>query len=1567
MKKAAQQNDFEGRLIYERMIEVLLSYKPVEDLKETVHLNFLGYGTAAHEFFENRKHLMKMAETQAEQMRHQHIEITRKPIVERMLGKGTTYLIVEEFELYMEDQNHRIPLRLSTLLERIDEKWLITHFHGSTPDTNIAEDEALPEEGLRKKNEALEAKIKERTRDLEIEAALERVRARTMAMQRSEDLQDTALLLFQQVEGLGVPPFACGFNIWDADGKTATAWMGSVVGLQPPFKTDNAKDIYLPIHAAAQRGESLLVLEQAGEDLAAHYAYLATIPTFRDIILKNLEREGVSIPTFQIIHCAFFSQGYLMFISYEPVTAFHDVFKRFATVFEQTYTRFLDLQKAEAQAREATIEASLERVRSKAMVMHRSEELGEVATVLHNELLSLNVHEFSKTSIIIHEEPSQKLIVWGARTGSDSLEKSVFPLLGDQILQKLYDTWRQEEEFFTLKVEGKALRKHIDFVFPKVSRTVQEDAAIKSMPDPTFFHCAFFCMGYLELMSDNELSEASSSLLVRFAKVFDQAYRRFLDLQKAEAQAREAQVEAALERVRSRTMAMQKSEDLIETAADMFQQIQALGRQPWGCGFNIFDKDEKAVTQYMSAGGMLPPFRTPLTEDPFFISIYEARQRKEDFLVMESKEESLAATYRYMFSLPGTGEIFENLQNSGFEMPKFQITHCAYFSQGYLMFITFEPEPESHDIFKRYAKVFEQTYTRFLDLQKAEAQAREATIEAALERVRTRSMTMHKSDELSDVATVLYQQLSELSFKPLACAFAIADEKDRSAEIYITANGTVIPQSFKLPYHGEPTQEKIFKAWRTKGDSHIIIDLQGDALAEHLEFIAKILPLQEFFEMSGESQDDRLVLHLINFKYGFIGLNFKQPNESAIPVFLRFAQVFEQAYTRFLDLQKAEAQAREATIETALEKVRSRSLAMHNTEELQEVVAIVAEKLQELGVILDANGVVICTYFPDSKNVLHWIAAPDFSTSGHYLLPYFDHPILNIAWESKNSGVDYFSKSFTVEEKNSFYEYAFAETDYKNFPEEFKKWIFQNDHHALSFAWAKNSAILIPSHTGVLPTESDRAIMKRFAKVFEQAYIRFMDLKNAETLAHKARIEVALERVRARALAMQRPEELVEVADVMRHEMGLLGVEALETSSIYLNKAPTGEAECWYSLKGVREGDKNTVADHFDFNYKDTWVGREMLQFHRSKDRETSIAMTGENRKEWIDYCAQLSPVFEGYYGKVIPERTYHLCKFSNGAIGAATPGDISAESWDLLRRAASVFSLAYSRFKDLTQARIDLQLLKEEKQRAENALIELKATQSQLIQSEKMASLGELTAGIAHEIQNPLNFVNNFSELSNELLDEMKEEFEKGDREEAFAIADDIKQNLEKINHHGKRADAIVKGMLQHSRSSSGAKEPTDLNALCDEYLRLAYHGLRAKDKAFNATLNTDLDPSVGKVKVVPQDMGRVVLNLITNAFYAVDEKKKSGISPYEPTVWVSTKKDKDQVTITVRDNGNGIPDKIKDKIFQPFFTTKPTGQGTGLGLSLSYDIVKAHGGELKVETQNGEGTTFMINLPLG
>jgi two-component system NtrC family sensor kinase len=301
---------------------------------------------------------------------------------------------------------------------------------------------------------------------------------------------------------------------------------------------------------------------------------------------------------------------------------------------------------------------------------------------------------------------------------------------------------------------------------------------------------------------------------------------------------------------------------------------------------------------------------------------------------------------------------------------------------------------------------------------------------------------------------------------------------------------------------------------------------------------------------------------------------------------------------------------------------------------------------------------------------------------------------------------------------------------------------------------------------------------------------------------------------------------------------------------------------------------------------------------------------------------------------------------------------------------------IAFILYRNNLRERKAKNLLHEKNKVIEQTLTNLRSTQSQLIQSEKMASLGELTAGIAHEIQNPLNFVNNFSEVNKELIEELriKNEELKIEDNEVNELLNDLADNEEKINHHGKRADAIVKGMLQHSKRSEGKKEPTDINALCDEYLRLSYHGLRAKDKDFNATMKTDFDESIGNINIIPQDIGRVLLNLYNNAFYAVDEKKKQQTENYEPTVTIKTKKSEGKIEVSVKDNGNGIPQKVVDKIFQPFFTTKPTGQGTGLGLSLSYDIMKAHGGEIKVETKldenaglfdKDEGCVFIIQLP--
>jgi signal transduction histidine kinase len=336
------------------------------------------------------------------------------------------------------------------------------------------------------------------------------------------------------------------------------------------------------------------------------------------------------------------------------------------------------------------------------------------------------------------------------------------------------------------------------------------------------------------------------------------------------------------------------------------------------------------------------------------------------------------------------------------------------------------------------------------------------------------------------------------------------------------------------------------------------------------------------------------------------------------------------------------------------------------------------------------------------------------------------------------------------------------------------------------------------------------------------------------------------------------------------------------------------------------------------------------------------------------------------YQGAASPPESLdlHFIPFKQGSLYVGSTKPLDEEEIQMVKSLAEAFSIAYARYEDFTQ-------LEHAKNQIEQALSELRSTQTQLIHAEKMASLGELTAGIAHEIQNPLNFVNNFSEVSKELIEELKEERAKqvGERDEALEeeIVDDIIHNLEKINHHGQRASSIVKGMLEHSRSEKSEKELMDINKLADEYIRLAYHGYRAKDKSFNADFRTELDSTLPKVKIIGQDIGRVLLNLINNAFYAASKRSQIELDGFKPEVVLKTKKTDKMVEITVKDNGEGIPDKVIDKIFQPFFTTKPTGQGTGLGLSLSYDIItKGHDGLMEVDTHEGIGTEFTIQLPI-
>lgn len=649
---------------------------------------------------------------------------------------------------------------------------------------------------------------------------------------------------------------------------------------------------------------------------------------------------------------------------------------------------------------------------------------------------------------------------------------------------------------------------------------------------------------------------------------------------------------------------------------------------------------------------------------------------------------------------------------------------------------------------------------------------------------------------------------------------------------------------------------------------------------------------------------------------------------------------------------------RELEIETSLEKVRSVALELKKSDELLDVVEVLYHQLFLLGFTNIRNS-IIDIHTDEIGGFLDYDYSPEMGKT-LTRMNYNDHPVLKKQVEQINASKDGFFEIILEGEDLQ----ELKELRIKNGEEEDPRLneIKQLTYNLYSFGEGEIGI----SSFGVLE-EKQKILLKRFRNVFSFAYKRYSELKDSETRFREAQIEAALEKVRSKSMAMQKSEEFAETSMVVFTQLLHLGIKPTRLF-IGIFKDGKSEVEAWATNENATK-----IGRKFTLNTKENETVQKMYDGWKEEKISININMQGQELQNYFNYIS----------GKInIPlksglsqtRRIQTIAYFSQGVIGMASTEEQPEESIELLERFAAVFNLTYTRFNDLKiseaqslKAQKDLVKIKQARKQAEESLLELQSTQKQLIQSEKMASLGELTAGIAHEIQNPLNFVNNFSEISVELLEEMREEIDAGNFEDAKELAQDIISNLEKITHHGKRADGIVKGMLQHSRSSSGIKEATDLNTICDEYLRLSYHGLRAKDKSFNAILNTDFDDTIGKVNLIPQDFGRVILNLLTNAFYAVNERKHLNEENYKPTVSIATKKEKDEIIIRISDNGNGIPEEIKAKIFQPFFTTKPTGKGTGLGLSMSYDIIKkGHNGELKVESKENEGTIFTILLPV-
>lgn len=1034
-----------------------------------------------------------------------------------------------------------------------------------------------------------------------------------------------------------------------------------------------------------------------------------------------------------------------------------------------------------------------------------------------------------------------------------------------------------------------------------------------------------------------------------------------------EVQNRELEIESSLERIRTSAMGMNKPEDLLRICENIFAELKMLGfndlRNSLIHTFN--DEDDYFLDYDYSdyTGGSIS--RIPCKGLPMIENfLNEIRKARDSFaeIIVTGTELELWKKFR-----KETGQLEDSRIDSA------HVLYYYYYSIGVgdLGISTFTPIlADQRELLKRFRNVFDFAYQRYMDVTKAEAQAREATIEASLEKVRGQAMAMHHTDELSEVLSVLFGQFDALGICPSFAMLSLVDVERNTFTFHCTgkAGKRVIAQQVV-----DMNSHDLWKAGAEKWKN-----AEPD-LVQCLEYPKEMLPmLFDIFspllsEMPEEARvypkdfPDGLYTTEGYCKFGYLGFsNTRRETEEEKNIVLRFATEFGRVYQRFLDLQKAEAQTREAQIEAALERVRSRTMAMHRSQDVDITVTTLFDELLKLGVDRSVrSGIGILN---QSRKMEVWTASSNQTGQTSLDKGILDmglHPLLTEvqdAWEAKKETHIY---ELAGDDLKQYYR-AINDAPEYSLQVDFEKLPGKITHYDFFFP----EGVLFAFSPTPFFDEVARVYM-RFASVFGQTYRRYLDLQQAEAQARDAIKQTSLDRVRGVIASMRSAADLELITPLIFKELTILGVPFIRCGVFIIHENQEMVEAYLSSPEGHSLGVLRLPYHSSDLTYHtvDAWRKDLIYRQHWNKDDFVN----------WINLMMEQDQIQNRttYQGAVSPPESLdlHFVPFTQGMLYVGAISPLIEKEIELVQALAKAFSIAYARYEDF----VKLELAKAD---IESTLSELKSTQTQLIQQEKLASLGQLTAGIAHEIKNPLNFVNNFSEVSIELIDEVRKELDslktqhaaspkdQGEvLDEVNGILSDIQNNLQKIHEHGSRANSIVTSMLQHSRGGSGKMEPTDLNALIKEYVNLCFHGMRAGKNPINVEIALDLDREIPEVPLIKEDFTRVIINLCNNAFDAMrdkSEKAKVKSEKYFPQLTICSKADNGKVLIEIEDNGPGIPDEIKDKILQPFFTTKKGTEGTGLGLSITHDIVKAHGGELKMESKEGEGSGFIIKLPI-
>lgn len=889
-----------------------------------------------------------------------------------------------------------------------------------------------------------------------------------------------------------------------------------------------------------------------------------------------------------------------------------------------------------------------------------------------------------------------------------------------------------------------------------------------------------------------------------------------------------------------------------------------------------------------------------------------------------------------------------------------------------------DPEKEAHQTLELQSELknLEQKLTeQAADIQRKNLMLE---IEDSSERVRANAMAMKSPDDIVNVLKVMSEEIAKFKLGNIGIYIWRVTDNDTVIQWNISQlmnEGVRADFNTVIDMKENPEANKILNKWKN-GEKFYSYRWSGKDLENLIKEISQSIDKRsvEMFRKAIE-RSSRQEYYQVGASYskGIIGLGFTEmPDIKVGPILKKMASAFNMAYKRFQDLQRAEEQAREAQIELSLERIRAQATGMQVPSDLLDIVVTMHSEFKKLG--HEAHYFWHMRWLPDTYEKA--MTSGDGSRIGNVMtLPRgFHENEAMLEWEQDDEAVAVFT--FDAEEAIDYIDKMIRMGQFDKIdhnapgPEDIR------ELGGLTFVMARTTHGEIGySLPGMVeqPPEDDQVTLFRFARAFDLAYQRFEDLKRAEQQAYESKVEASLERVRGKAAAMSHSDDLMHIAEVMFKEMAILKINPLRFG-IGLINGETKKARLWAS--NVSDGNALDMLGTLPLTI------HPMLEqaFHAWETRREELIYTlkGQELSDYYQKIGQINPKIPNLEQLQNPEteiiQTCSFFPFKSGALYTFTEAEPSAEVKSILKRFANVFEQAHIRYDDLQVAEQQARMIREERDRLEIALRELKATQDQLVQQEKLASLGQLTAGIAHEIKNPLNFVNNFSELSVELVDEARDEVQeinskyKVQNIDLTDLLDDIEANLKTIHKHGTRADSIVKSMLEHSRGGSGKIQPTNLNSLLREFANLSFHGMRASKTPLNVDMDFDLDDSITEVPLIAEDFSRVIINLCNNAFDAMREKLESGSDQqpvaYKPKLTFRTQASNGCVFVQIEDNGPGIPKNMMGKIMQPFYTTKKGTAGTGLGLSITNDIVKAHGGSLEVTTKEKKGTIFTIKL---